>query len=340
MKIAILAPLRFPIAEPFAGGLEIHTHLLARGLAERGHEVTLFAHPASSPDFEIVPCRVDEKAGFLTYTRAIRAAIRRIAEGNYDLVHNNSIHFLPPMMAAGLPFPMVTTLHTPPYKSHRFTAGLTRRIRNHSYVAISHFLGGQWKSLIGEYYVVHNGIETGAWPFSAIATKKSAVWYGRFTPEKGAEFAIAAAQAAGYQLTLAGPVYDQKYFDEKVAPGLGGNITYAGHLNQTDLAVLVGRSAVGLVTSVWDEPFGLAYAEMLACGTPVAGFESGAAAEIITEETGILVDKYDVEALAQVLAKVERSKDRKTCRKRITDAFPSDAMVAGYEAVYREVVFP
>jgi UDP-glucose:tetrahydrobiopterin glucosyltransferase len=35
MKIAILAPLKFPIAEPFHGGLEMHTHLLARELVAR-----------------------------------------------------------------------------------------------------------------------------------------------------------------------------------------------------------------------------------------------------------------------------------------------------------------
>jgi glycosyltransferase involved in cell wall biosynthesis len=334
MKIAILAPLRFPIAEPFAGGLEIHTHLLARGLVKRGHEVRLFAHPDSSSEFEVVPCPVNENAGFLTYSRAIRAAVREIAAGDFDVVHNNSIHFLPPMLAQDLPFPMVTTLHTPPYKSHRLTARLTRRLRNHSYASISHFLGGQWAHLIKDYTVVHNGIDLMSWPFSATAEAKTAVWYGRFTPEKGAEFAIKAARAAGYRLKLAGPVYDQQYFDEKVAPLLDEEVAYVGHLSQGELAALVGRSAAGLVTSVWDEPFGLAYVEMLACGTPVAGFRSGAAGEIVTEETGTLVDKYDVQALAQVLGEVERSKDRRACRQRAEAAFPISSMIDQYLEIY------
>lgn len=337
MKIAILAPLRFPIAEPFAGGLEIHTYLLARGLAERGYEVTLFAHPESSSEFEVVPCQVTENAGFLTYSRAILAAVRKIAAGDFDVVHNNSIHFLPPMLALDLPFPMVTTLHTPPYKSHRLTAGLTRRLRNHTYASISHFLGEQWAYLIKDYTVIHNGIGLMSWPFSAVAEAKTAVWYGRFTPEKGAEFAIAAARAAGYRLTLAGPVYDQQYFDEKVMPLLDDEITYVGHLSQLELAVLVGRSAVGVVTSVWNEPFGFAYVEMLACGTPVVGFRSGAAAEIVTEEVGILVNKYDVEALTQVLGEVEKSKDRRACRRRAETMFPVANMVDGYVKLYGTV---
>ena len=33
MDIAILAAARFPIREPFAGGMEVHTHVLADALA-------------------------------------------------------------------------------------------------------------------------------------------------------------------------------------------------------------------------------------------------------------------------------------------------------------------
>jgi hypothetical protein len=49
MRVAIIAHLKFPIGEPFAGGLEMHTHMLARSLRERGHEVTLFASTRSDP---------------------------------------------------------------------------------------------------------------------------------------------------------------------------------------------------------------------------------------------------------------------------------------------------
>lgn len=46
MRIAIIAHLKYPISEPFAGGLEMHTHMLARSLRERGHDVTLLHLPA------------------------------------------------------------------------------------------------------------------------------------------------------------------------------------------------------------------------------------------------------------------------------------------------------
>jgi len=334
MKIALLAPPRFPVAEPFHGGLEMHTHLLARELLARGHEVTLFAHPRSDIRFTLEPVFVAEDAGVWATTKALRAAVRKIAVGDFDVVHNNSIHFLPPLLARALPFPMVTTLHTPPYRIFRLTAGLTRRSGNHHYVSISHFLGRQWARYIGDYTVIHNGLDLSAWPYAATAEPGTAVWYGRFTPEKGARYAILAARAAGYRLTLAGPVYDRAYFDREIAPLLGDDVVYVGHRTQTQLAALVGRSAVGIVTSVWDEPFGLVYAEMLACGTPVVGFDSGAAAEIVSPEVGRLVPKKDTAALTRALGEVGEKVSRAACRYQVATRFPVVAMVEGYLALY------
>ena len=48
-RIALIAPNRFPIREPFAGGLEAHVWHLARALAHEGHRVTLFADRGSEP---------------------------------------------------------------------------------------------------------------------------------------------------------------------------------------------------------------------------------------------------------------------------------------------------
>lgn len=317
----------------------MHTHLLARELRARGHDVTLFAHPESDRQFNLVPISVPEDASFWRYTRAVRKAVRLAGMGPYDVIHNNTIHFLPPLLAQGLPQPMVTTVHTPPYKSHRYTAKLSQHIAKHHYAAISHFLGRQWAPFIGaDYTVVHNGLNLEDWPFNPVPVAKTAIWFGRLTPEKGAEYAMAAARAAGYQLTLAGPVADQAYFDELIAPELDEQIRYVGHLKQDALADVVGKAAVGIVTSVWDEPFGLVFAEMLACGTPVAGFDSGAAAEIVTPAVGALVPKYDVQALAQVLGEVEKSKVRQQCRDLVAEAFLVTKMVDGYVAMYQRAV--
>lgn len=49
MRIAIISHLKHAIVEPFAGGLEMHTHMLATRLRARGHAVTLFASTRSDP---------------------------------------------------------------------------------------------------------------------------------------------------------------------------------------------------------------------------------------------------------------------------------------------------
>jgi len=43
LRVALIASNRFPLCQPFAGGLEAHVWHLARSLIDRGHEVSLFA---------------------------------------------------------------------------------------------------------------------------------------------------------------------------------------------------------------------------------------------------------------------------------------------------------
>lgn len=312
----------------------MHTHLLARELQERGHEVTIFGHPESDDRFRVSPFSMPMEVGLGQKAHVYYKLMMAVRKWDFDVVHNNSIHFVPPLQARALKCPMITTLHTPPYRSFKMTARFTRNAANHKYVAISEFISKQWAPLVGESEVIHNGLALEDWPLSSITEPKTAVWYGRFTPEKGAEYAIRAARTAGYRLKLAGPVYNMAYFRRKVEPLLGDGIEYVGHKTQAELAELVGKSAVGLVTSVWDEPFGLAYAEMLACGTPIAGFDSGAASEIVTPECGTLVAKRDVAALAQVLGEVEKSIDRAKCRARVEASFRVSGMIEGYLGAY------
>ena len=53
MRVAIIASARFPIRQPFAGGLEAHTWALAQALQCNGHDVTVFAGAGSDPDLGI-----------------------------------------------------------------------------------------------------------------------------------------------------------------------------------------------------------------------------------------------------------------------------------------------
>lgn len=353
MNIALLAHLKYPIAEPFHGGLEMHTHILAKGLMSRGHDVTLYATKDSDPCFRIRRPRrgvvqmdngVDLFADdpnfgkeFIETFHVHMDIMVELQRSKYDLVHNNSLNFLPLAMAHTLPCPMVSVLHTPPFPSLQSGAIIAHSYLGNHFVAVSDFLGRDWSPYIGKRYsVVPNGIEMKNWPFNEKPTQRTAVWFGRFCPEKGAEYAIAAANRAGFKLKLAGSIYDRDYFAEKIAPHLDENIEYVGHLDHHQLGRLISKTSVGLFTSVWDEPFGLVIPEMLACGTPVVAFDSGAAGELLHEACGRLVPKRDTDAMAAAMP-IVADFNRMACRSWAVRNFQISQMIDGYEEIYHRV---
>src|SRR4051812_27214675 len=55
LRVALLAPPWIPVPAPGYGGVEEGGRLLAEGLVERGHAVTLFAAPGSESSAEVEP---------------------------------------------------------------------------------------------------------------------------------------------------------------------------------------------------------------------------------------------------------------------------------------------
>ncbi|MFI6519612.1 glycosyltransferase [Spirillospora sp. NPDC050679] len=348
LRIALVASARHPIREPFAGGLEAHTWALARALGERGHEVALFAGPGSDPRLNVRELAVREPR----ISRAARADVSMtspaslaehhaylrlmldLARGSgFDLVHNNSLHYLPVAMAAALPMPVLTTLHTPP------TPWLESAIQAPDqcpvvFSAVSGHTAHAWRHLVPRARVVPNGVDTGHWRPGPGGGPP--IWYGRMVPEKGPHLAAEAARLAGSPLVLAGPVSDRDYFEARVRPLLGDGVSYAGHLDRSDLARLVGEASVALATPCWDEPYGLTVAEALACGTPVCAFARGALPELLPADCGTLVPPGDVAALARGIgatARLSRERARAHAERHCSLA----AMVDAYEGLYREL---
>ena len=127
MRIALIASNRFPIRQPFAGGLETHTYFLARKLLERGHDVVVFGSEGSSERigvevissqtaFDLLGKDEAEDVAFFKEHHAYLTLMNNLRSSHFDIIHNNSLHYLPIIMADALPMPMVTTLHTPPFK--------------------------------------------------------------------------------------------------------------------------------------------------------------------------------------------------------------------------------
>ncbi|MGU3359790.1 glycosyltransferase family 4 protein [Methylobacterium sp. M6A4_1b] len=341
MKIAIIAHLKFPIAQPYSGGLEMHTHLLASALQARGHDVTLYASEGSGGDFGLVTvcaptgCAFDDVSEARIDAAEHAAYVRimdSVAAGDYDFVHNNSLHFLPLLRAGELAVPMVTALHTPPFEP--FVRGVRARARDMTFAAVSPSLAREWHDLIGDPLVIGNGIDLRAFAYAAEPKgEPHAIWMGRLVPEKGPHLAIDAARAAGLPLKFAGPRSNPAYWDSEIAPRLGADVTYLGHLGHDALARQVGDAHVALCTPRWEEPFGLVLAEFLACGTPVAAFRRGAIPDILDATCGVLARADDVADLGRAVSEAI-GLSRADCRRRAEHLFNAEAMTDQYEALY------
>ncbi|MGW6216925.1 glycosyltransferase [Streptomyces sp. NPDC055109] len=351
LRVALIASARFPVKEPFAGGLEAHTWALARALTSRGHHVALFAAPGSDAALGVHELPVSEP----TLSSAARADVSmpparwmaehhaylrlmldlaREGDRRFDIVHNNSLHYLPVAMAAAVPLPVVTTLHTPP------TPWLESAVQAQdecavTFTAVSTYTARAWRESTPSPRVIRNGVDTRLW--SPGPGGDGLVWSGRLVPEKGPHLAAEAARKAGLPLRIAGPVGDTRYFAEYVAPLLGDGIEYVGHLDQHRLARLVGAAATVLVTPCWDEPYGLVVAEALSCGTPVCGLDRGALSEILTPACGRLAPAGDVAELAGLITETVEL-DRGAARERAETFCSLEVMADRYGALYEELI--
>jgi glycosyltransferase involved in cell wall biosynthesis len=348
LRIALIASARYPIKEPFAGGLEAHTWALAHTLGARGHKVTLFAGPGSDPALGAreLPVRTPvisararadvsmTSAAWLAEHHAYLQLMVELATAPaFDVVHNNSLHYLPIAMAEAVPIPIVTTFHTPPTPWLESAIQVTPG-RPVTFTAVSEHTARAWSHIVDVPHVVQNGVDMHRWRPGTGGGPP--VWFGRMVPEKGPHLAIQAARIAGHPLRLAGPVSDPDYYETQVRPLLGHGIEHLGHLTRTELVKLVGGASVTLVTPCWDEPYGLTVAESLACGTPVCGFARGALPEVLTRDCGRLVPPGDVEALATALDETA-GLSRAAARERAERHCSQEVMVDGYESLYREL---
>jgi glycosyltransferase involved in cell wall biosynthesis len=348
LRIGIIAHLKYPIGEPFSGGLEMHTHFLARALRTRGHDVTVFASTKSCGSIGVEPIcaqtAIDvfghvesEEAAFFREHHAYLTLMNQLRSAPFDIIHNNSLHYLPIVMSDALPMPMVTTLHTPPFKwlasGVRIAGGQNLRL-----IAVSEAIRQEWADVALADDVILNGVDLSRFRFHQQPdTKPYLTWYGRIVPEKGLHFAIDAARMLGMTLRFAGPLSDQAYFESEIRPRLGDDTLYAGHLNHQELSGLIGGARAFLCTPCWEEPYGLVVAEALACGVPVAAFARGAIPTILTAASGALAKPDDARSLADA-AKVALTLNRLDCRRRAETFCDAEVMVDGYEAIYRRAL--
>ena len=351
MRIAVVGDHGHPVAAPFAGGMEAMTWYLSAWLADRGHDVTLFAASGSRvPGVKVVPLELDwgvsdvaRRDVAMPADRILRAhhayltLLKRLSRDarRYDVVHIHALHPLPVALAHLIGRPTVLTLHSPPtpwLESALRVAGADAPCL----VSVSRANAALWSETVDHVEVIHNGVDLGRWSGGS-GVSRAAVWSGRIAPEKAPHLAIEAARIAALALRIAGPIEDRAYFTQKVEPRLGQGIEYVGRLDHADLSRLVGESSVLLQTPQWDEPFCLAAAEAIACGTPVAAFDRGGLREVVGRRGGVLTEPDDPHALARGALRARRL-SRDGVRSQAEEALSLDRCGGAYELLYERLV--
>lgn len=337
MKIGLIAPPWLPVPPHGYGGTEMVIDLLARGLRDSGHQVTLFTTGDSECPVPLAwefPQALSTRAGadHEAHVRHIDAAYRHMAEVGVDVIHDHTV--LGPSRHTP-PVPVVATMHG-------VMDDAARQLCDHypAGVAVVAISASQRDSAPEVRFreVIHHGIDVANVPFGA-GTGGYLLFLGRMSPTKGARTAIDIARAAQLPLIMAAKVSDESeklYFAQEIEPLLGDTVTFVGEAH-TDLKQHLLCDAVGLLNPIkWREPFGLVMIEALAAGTPVVATAQGAAAEIIDSGTTGFVCHTLSDAIGACHAITDLS--RGDCRAAAEERFSADLMVSRHEALYLDLI--
>ncbi len=353
MRIAVVAPLVTPIREPQLGGSQAVVADLARGLAERGHEVEVYAAAGSViPGATVVDTGVRAEALSTLLYRAGRSSAGESDAGEaafqtvfdavdqayYDIVHNHA--FDPPAVriACTLETPVIHTLHLPPDAPMAAALEQASRSANPPTIAtVSKSTATGWRQVARVDAVLTNGVPVDRIPWSETGGDRL-LFAGRFSPEKGAAHAIAIARSADVPIDLYGEPYDPEYArDEVDCHGGEPDITIHGGVPRSTVWKLMARACAVLCPARWEEPFGMAAAEAQAAGTPVIAYDRGALAEVVRHgKTGFLVPADDVVGAAQRIRQLAMI-SRTDCRRHAEANLNLEATITAHERLYEQV---
>ncbi|MDT3446228.1 MULTISPECIES: glycosyltransferase family 4 protein [unclassified Pseudofrankia] len=339
MKIALVAPVEEAVPPAAYGGVEQVVHLLDEDLTRRGHDVVLLASGGSRAAGRLVelvsaplgaPHQDRDSASYgAAKTTAARAAAAAIADERPDAVLCHTWRYLD-HAAPGIP--TLTTIHYPvdtPLYRDIFASYPAAR-----YISVSR---SQQRLAPRLRFVgnVYNGVDVDALPFSGSAGQYL-VFLGRFSPDKGVDIAIRAAQRVGIPLRIGAKLDkgNRDWFAAVVEPLVRrGGVELVGEVSAADKGEFLSGALALVHPSRWNEPFGLAAVEAMACGTPVVALRRGAAEEVVADGvTGFVVDdEKDIDAALLDVAGL----DRATCREYARERFSQERMGAGYESLLR-----
>ena len=340
MRILLTADPELPVPPPLYGGIERIVDALVSQLRARGHVVGLLAHrDSTSPATNRYawPGRRSQRA--VDTARNSLALRRAIAHFGPDVVHSFSrLLYLLPVLPTGLP--KIMSYQRLPGR-RQVAAGVFFGGKSLEFTGCSQYICDMGVRGGGRWHAIHNCVDVDIYPFhEKVAADAPLVFLSRVERLKGAHVAIEVALKTGRRLIIAGNHGEHgeegEYWRKEIAPRLNpGAVEYVGPVNDQQKAELLGGASAMIVPIQWDEPFGIVFAEALACGTPVISCARGALPEIVRQG----IDGYLVSGVEEACAAVEKIPRiaRSDCRARAETCFSTRVIGSKYEQLYERM---
>jgi glycosyltransferase involved in cell wall biosynthesis len=337
MRILLTSDPELPVPPKLYGGIERIVDLLVTRLKERGHTVGLVAHPEStSPANKHFAWRGLESQNKLDTAKNITTLHSAVRQFQPEVLHSFSrIFYLLPLLGSSLP-KIMSYQRRPSLRTTGWGVKLAKG--SLSFTGCSEDICSKGRPAGGNWYPIHNCVEIEKYTFQPqVADDAPLVFLSRIDRIKGAHTAIAAARKAGRRLLIAGNQVNSEegknYWQQEIAPHIGKDgIEYVGTVDDTQKNLLLGQAAAMIVPIEWDEPFGIVFAEALACGTPVISCPRGSLPEIVRQG----VDGYLVKGVDEAVSAINNLPkiNRQDCRQRAQNCFSASVIVDKYEELY------
>lgn len=341
MKILITADPELPVPPTLYGGIERIIDVVVRGLQQKGHHIALTAHRESTCPanraFVWSGVRSQALVDTVHNTRDLWSSVR---EFQPDIVHSFSrLQYLLPLLGSALP-KVMSYQRQPTQRTVKWASTLAQK--SLTFTGCSEHICRQGRAFGGVWQPIHNCVELEKYAFQpTVSPDAPLVFLSRIEWIKGAHTAIALAHQTGRRLLIAGNRVNtpegNEYWEHAIAPHLDKDgVEYVGAVNDDQKNALLGQAAAMVAPIEWEEPFGIVFAEALACGTPVISTPRGALPEIVRHGVdGFLINSLEegCDAIAQL-----STLNRANCRQRVEECFSAEAIVNQYEQLYLKII--
>ena len=137
---------------------------------------------------------------------------------------------------------------------------------------------------------------------------------------------------SSYQVVLVGVTEQQSML-------LPSNIIGIKRTHNVEELVDLYNAADVFINFSTEETFGMVTAEAMSCGTPVIIFNSTASPELVNEDTGIVINKFEdvYEAINKITGNCSQLYG-KYCRERVLSLFSKEKMVNEYLMYYNQLL--